>query len=185
MTPIIPDVVFLKPARFGDSRGWFTETYNKKRAVDAGIRTDFVQDNCSYSAKAGTVRGLHFQAPPHAQGKLVRCVRGAILDIIVDIRIGSPWYGQLEKAELTANGGEQLFVPRGFLHGFVTLCDDVEVAYKVDGFYDKASEGGVFWADEALALPWGIEVAQGHVSDKDSVLPRFRDFVSPFVYEAA
>lgn len=181
----IPDVILLKPARFADSRGWFSETFNQNRAAEAGISADFVQDNCSYSAKAGTVRGLHFQAPPNAQAKLVRCVRGAILDIIVDIRLGSPWYGQHEKAELTAEGGEQLFVPRGFLHGFVTLCDDVEVAYKVDGFYDKAAEGGIFWADETLSLPWGIQTSQGHVSEKDMVLPRFRDFASPFRYEAA
>ena len=176
----IPDVLLLTPARFGDSRGFFSETYNAERFKSAGVTADFIQDNHSYSAPVGTVRGLHFQAPPFAQAKLVRVLRGAIIDVAVDVRKGSPTYGQWVKAELSAENGVQIFVPRGFLHGFATLQPDTEIQYKVDAPYSKAHDGAVRWDDPDLAIDWGIDQTVATLSEKDAVAQRFKDFVSPF-----
>ena len=130
-----PGVAVLTPRRFGDERGWFSETWNRAVLEEAGLRYDFIQDNHSFSAEPGTLRGLHYQAPPHAQDKLVRCSRGAIFDVAVDVRVGSPTYGQWVSVELTADNGKQLLVPKGFLHGFVTRTPDTEVQYKVTDTY--------------------------------------------------
>lgn len=176
----IPDVLLLTPARFGDRRGFFSETYNNERFRSAGVTADFIQDNHSYSAPAGTVRGLHFQAPPFAQAKLVRVVRGAIVDVAVDVRKGSPTYGQWVKAELSAENGVQIFVPRGFLHGFATLQPDTEIQYKVDAPYSKTHDGAVRWDDPDLAIDWGIGPSTATLSEKDASAQCFRDFVSPF-----
>ena len=176
----IPDVKLVTPPRFGDQRGYFSETYNAQRLRAAGIDADFVQDNQSFSAQAGTVRGLHYQAPPFAQAKLVRVLRGAILDVAVDVRKGSPTYGRWVKAELSAENGVQIFVPRGFLHGFITRAPDTEIAYKVDSYYSKECDGAVRWDDPDLAIDWEAETAQAILSDKDLSAPAFRQFVSPF-----
>jgi dTDP-4-dehydrorhamnose 3,5-epimerase len=176
----IPDVKLVTPKRFGDDRGFFSETYNAQRFHDAGITVDFVQDNHSYSAPAGTVRGLHFQAPPFAQSKLVRVLRGRILDVAVDVRKGSPTYGKWVSAELSAENGVQIFVPQGFLHGFATLEANCEIAYKVDNYYSSACDGAVVWNDPDLNIDWGIDPATATLSDKDEAAQRFADFNTPF-----
>ena len=179
----LPGVVLLKPRRFADARGYFTETYNEKAFVAAGITARFVQDNQSYSAKRGTIRGLHFQLPPAAQAKLVRVLQGSVYDVAVDLRAGSPTYGHWDGETLTADGGEQLFVPRGFAHAFCTLEPDTVVAYKVDDFYAPASDSGLIWNDPTLAVDWPVGPDEAVLSDKDLRLGRFKDFVSPFKYE--
>ncbi len=179
----IPDVKLIRPKRFGDPRGYFVETYSRRHYAGAGIACEFVQDNQSLSTRSGTVRGLHFQVPPDAQAKLVRVLRGAVFDVAVDIRRNSPTYGRWCAATLTAAGGEQLFVPRGFAHGFCTLEPDTEVAYKVDVYYAKAREGGIFWNDPDLAIGWPITPGSDFLSESDAKLPRFVDFASPFSYE--
>ena len=176
-------VIRITPRRFEDTRGWFAETYQRERFAAAGIDAAFVQDNQSYSRPVGTLRGIHFQTPPFAQAKLVRCLKGRIWDVAVDLRKGSPNYGQWVAAELTAERGEQLFVPQGFGHGFLTLEPDTEVAYKVDAFYDPASDGGVAWDDPDLGIAWPLDGAAPELSDKDAQLPRLKDFVSPFAYD--
>lgn len=173
-------LVLVIPERFGDSRGWFSESYHAERFKAAGIDSDFVQDNHSMSAAKGTLRGLHYQSPPFAQAKLVRVLKGAILDVAVDVRAGSPTYGRWASAELSAQNGEQLFVPRGFLHGFLTLTPDTEIAYKVDNYYSKACDGAVRWDDPDLAIDWGIPPGAAILSDKDKDAPAFRDFKTPF-----
>lgn len=175
ITPLaIPEVLLITPKRHGDARGWFAETWSRRTLAAAGIDADFVQDNQAFNAKKGTVRGLHFQTAPHAQAKLVRVLRGAILDVAVDVRAGSPTFGQWVSAELTAERGEQLFVPRGFAHGYSTLTDDCELAYKVDGLYAPQTEGGVIWNDPDLGIHWRVE-GEAVLSDKDQVLPRLKD----------
>jgi len=176
-------VKLLKPKRFEDPRGWFVETYNQRRYVELGVDVEFRQDNHSLSRPVGVIRGLHFQAPPYAQAKLVRCIRGRIWDVAVDIRAGSPTYGGHVSAELTADNGHQLFVPAGFAHGFVTLEPDTEVEYKVNAFYDRDSEGGLIWNDPTLALPWPLPPGGPVVSDKDLLLPGLAEFRSPFAYD--
>lgn len=151
-----------------------------ERFKTAGVTADFIQDNHSYSAPARTVRGLHFQAPPFAQAKLVRVVRGAIVDVVVDARKSSPSYGKWVKVELSAEHGIQLFVPRGFLRGFVTLQPDTEVHYKVDAPYSREHDGAVFWNDPMLAIDWGVDTASVTLSEKDMKAHGFRDFASPF-----
>ncbi len=178
----LPDVLILTPARFGDDRGWFSETWNADRMAAAGLDLAFVQDNHSRSAKAGTLRGLHYQAPPHAQDKLVRCTAGAILDVAVDIRRGSPTYGKWVGVELTAQNGRQLLVPKGFLHGFVTLLADTEVQYKCTDLYAPDCDGGIRWDDPDIGIDWGLSDAPA-LSSKDAVAPAFRDLQSPFVWE--
>jgi dTDP-4-dehydrorhamnose 3,5-epimerase len=176
----IPEVALVTPKKFGDARGHFVETYNARAFAEAGIRNVFVQDNQSWSAAKGTVRGLHYQAPPSAQAKLVRVLKGSILDVAVDARKASKTFGRHVKILLDAEGGAQLFVPAGFLHGFVTLEPDVTVAYKVDAFYDRAADGGVRWDDPDLAIDWGVSVAAATVSDKDARAPFWKDFKTAF-----
>ncbi len=176
----IPEVKIITPRRFSDDRGFFCETYNARAFKAAGVEADFVQDNHSYSAKQGTVRGLHYQAPPHAQSKLVRVLRGSIIDIAVDARKASPTFGKWVKAELSAENGKQIFVPKGFLHGFLTLEPDTEVAYKVDAFYDGASDGSVKWNDPGLAIDWGVNESGASLSAKDASAQSWSDFKSPF-----
>ena len=171
----VPDLILVTPPRFGDARGFFSETFNQARFTEAGIVLPFVQDNQSLSRDRGVVRGLHCQVAPYAQGKLVRCVRGAIWDVAVDARRGSATYGQWAAAELSAENWAQLWVPPGFLHGFCTLQPDTEVIYKVTDRYDRDSERGVIWNDPDLALPWPIAATEAVLSDKDQVLPRWAD----------
>ncbi|MTW17282.1 dTDP-4-dehydrorhamnose 3,5-epimerase [Rhodoplanes serenus] len=168
--------------KFGDARGWFCETWNARRlAEEHGITVAFVQDNLSWSAKRGTVRGLHFQAPPHSQVKLVAVVKGRILDVAVDIRRGSPTYGRSVAIELSAENGRQLYVPAGFAHGFCTLEDDVHVAYKVSDFHAPVSGGGLRFDD--LAIAWPVPREAVCLSDKDTRYPALADLKSPFVYD--
>jgi dTDP-4-dehydrorhamnose 3,5-epimerase len=181
----IPDVILLKPRYFNDPRGYFVETYNVRESQVAGLKADFVQDNQAFSFKRGTVRGLHFQAPPHAQAKLVRVLRGSIYDVAVDLRVGSPTYGRWTAATLTAQRGEQIFVPRGFAHGYCTLEADTEVAYKVDDYYAPDCDRGLIWNDPTLAVDWPVTTAEAVLSDKDRQLPRLCDFASPFGYAPA
>ena len=171
----IPDVVLITPQRFGDPRGFFAETWSASRLEGIGIPGPFVQDNQSFSAATGTLRGLHCQLAPHAQGKLVRVLRGSIWDVAVDARVGSPSFGRFAAATLSAENFAQLWVPPGFLHGFVTLEPDTEVFYKVTAPYDRASERGVIWNDATLALPWPVPPTGPVLSDKDRVLPHWAD----------
>ncbi len=176
LTPLaLPEVLLITPRRHGDARGWFSETWSRRSLAAAGLDIDFVQDNEAFNAHSGTVRGLHFQTAPHPQAKLVRVLAGAILDVAVDLRVGSPTRGRWVSARLTAEGGEQLFVPRGFAHGYCTLCDNVMLAYKVDGDYAPQTEGGVIWNDPALAIDWPVSPDQAVLSAKDLVLPRLAD----------
>jgi dTDP-4-dehydrorhamnose 3,5-epimerase len=175
ITPLaIPEVLLITPKRHGDARGWFAETWSEKLMAQAGLRRPFVQDNQAFNASAGTIRGLHFQRAPRAQGKLVRALKGAIYDVAVDVRPGSASYGRWVAAELTADAGEQLFVPRGFAHGYCTLTADAELFYKVDGQYAPELEGGVAWDDPDLAIPWPVD-GEPVLSDKDRKLPRLKD----------
>ena len=176
----IDGVLALTPARFGDNRGWFSETWNHRRLMDAGITVDFVQDNRSWSAQAGTVRGLHFQAPPFGQAKLVQVLRGAILDVVVDLRRSSPDYGRWLGIELSSATGQQIFIPEGFAHGFVTLQDDTEILYKCSNYYSAAHEGAIRFDDPDLAIDWGIDPKAAILSDKDSGAGAFSGFTSPF-----
>lgn len=171
--------VLVAPKRFGDARGFFSETYNARQFADVGIDCAFVQDNHSFSVERGTVRGLHFQSPPRAQAKLVRVTRGRIFDVFVDIRKGSPTFGQHGAAELSAENWEQLFIPIGFAHGFCTLEADTEVLYKTSAYYAPDCEGGILWNDPALAISWP-EFAGANLSDKDRKLPGFVELDTPF-----
>ncbi len=178
-TTPLPGVLLLTPRRFGDDRGFFCESWNKPRMADAGIDLDFVQDNHSFSRARGTVRGLHFQAPPHAQDKLVRCGRGALFDVAVDIRTGSPTFGQWVGYELSFDNGHQLLVPKGFLHGFMTLTDDCEICYKCTDVYAPDCDGAVLWNDPDIAIDWPLAEA-AILSPKDEAAPKLADFNSPF-----
>lgn len=174
------DVVVLTPRRFEDPRGWFSEVWNRETLRGLGIDINFVQDNHSYSVPTGTVRGLHYQSPPHAQDKLVRVGRGSILDVAVDVRNGSPQYGKWVGVELSAQNGKQLLVPKGFLHGFVTLEDDTEVLYKCSDYYAADCDGAVRFDDPDIGVDWGQDANDFTVSDKDAQATAFRDFKSPF-----
>jgi len=176
----IPDVKIVTPQRFGDHRGFFSETYNRQRFAEAGICEEFVQDNHSLSAASGTVRGLHFQSRPYAQTKLIRVVRGRILDVAVDIRRSSPTYGKHVAVELSAENGCQLFVPVGFAHGFCTLEPDTEILYKVSAFYSAAHDHGLAFDDPALGIAWPIPPGQAILSDKDRKHPRLAELPSFF-----
>ncbi len=176
----LPGVMILTPARFGDARGFFSESWSRKRLAEAGIDLDFVQDNHSVSARAGTLRGLHFQSPPHAQAKLVRCGRGALWDVAVDIRAGSPSYGQWVGVDLTAENGRQLLIPAGFLHGFVTRTDDTEIVYKCSDYYAPECDGAVAW--DSVGIDWGLTEAP-ILSAKDAAAPALAAFRTPFTYE--
>lgn len=174
-------VLLIKPRRFGDERGWFMETWSRRALTALGIDVEFVQDNHSLSRAVGTLRGLHFQTPPHAQGKLVRCVAGRIMDYAVDVRRGSPTYGKWLGAELSAENGHQLWVPVGFAHAFVTLEPDTEVVYKVTDDYSPANDGGIRW--DSVGIDWPLPPTGPVLSDKDKVLPALAEFDSPFPYD--
>lgn len=182
-TTALPGVMVLTPARHEDVRGFFSECWNRQTLAEAGIDVDFVQDNQSLSARAGTVRGLHCQAPPRTQVKLVRCGRGALLDISVDIRRGSPTFGKWVSVELSAENGRQLLVPHGFLHGFVTLCDDTEIIYKCSDYYSPDCDRVVAWNDPDLGVDWGIGAEAVILSAKDRAAPRLTQFDNPFRWE--
>ena len=176
-----PPVRLIHPRRIGDTRGWFAEVYSERTAAGLGIQARFVQDNHSLSAPAFTLRGLHFQTPPNDQAKLIRCLRGRIFDVAVDIRRGSPTHGRWVGAELTAERGEQLFVAAGFAHGFLTLEPECEVAYKVSAFYDARSDGGIRW--DSVGIDWPLPAGgTPQLSDKDRLLPTLAAFDSPFAY---
>lgn len=178
----IPDVIFIAPDRYKDNRGYFAETYSKAKYSEIGIDVEFVQDNHSLSAKKGTVRGLHFQAPPHAQAKLVRCGRGAIFDVAVDIRVGSPSYGRWVGYELSEENGAQLYVPVGFAHGFMSLQPDSEIIYKCSDIYAPECEGAVRWNDQGIGIGWP-SVEAVHIKQGDATAPLFVDMQSPFNWE--
>jgi dTDP-4-dehydrorhamnose 3,5-epimerase len=178
----IADVRLVTPRRFADRRGHFAETWNRQKFAEAGIASDFCQDNLSFSRPVGTVRGLHFQTPPFAQDKLVAVLAGRILDVAVDLRRGSPSYGRHVAVELSAEAGAQLFIPQGFAHGFCTLEPDTTVFYKVSAPYAPAHDTGLRWNDPALAIDWPVTEAQAVLSDKDRSLPGFGDFQTPFGY---
>jgi dTDP-4-dehydrorhamnose 3,5-epimerase len=176
----IPGPVLVTPRRFGDARGWFTETWNRASLQAAGQDwPDFVQDNHSYSAPRHTLRGLHYQRPPRAQDKLVRCSRGVVLDVAVDVRAGSPSYGQHVAVELSAETGAQLYVPKGFLHGFLTLTPDCEVQYKCSDVYAPDCDGAVLW--NSVGIDWGTDAPI--LSDKDARARPFDDFATPFQFQ--
>lgn len=177
-------VQLIKPKKYIDHRGYFSETYSRRSFSDLDIQCEFVQHNHSLSHAVGTVRGLHFQAPPHAQAKLVRCGRGAIFDVAVDIRKGSPSYGHWVGYELSAENGYQLFVPVGYAHGFITLEADSEIVYQCSNYYAVGSEGTLRWDDPDIGIDWPLR-EKPTVSDKDRVSTSMKNFDSPFTYEAA
>ena len=179
----IPEVLVITPKRHGDARGFFSESWNRSAMAQAGLDLDFVQDNHSLSRAAGTIRGLHFQTPPHAQAKLVRCGRGALLDVAVDIRKGSPTYGKWVAEELSFENGRQLLVPVGFAHGFVTLTQDTEIIYKCTDYYAPACDRALRFDDPAIGIDWGITRDAAVLSDKDAAAPMLSDLDNPFTYE--
>lgn len=178
----IPEVLMVQPPKFSDQRGYFMETFSRRDFGRLGMGNEFVQDNQSFSARRGTVRGLHFQRPPHPQAKLIRVLRGAIFDVAIDLRRGSPTFARWCGATLTADTGNQLFVPRGFAHAFCTLEPHTEVAYKVDNYYASECDAGLIWNDPDISIDWPIEAEEAVVSEKDRRLPRFAALESPFVY---
>ncbi len=181
----LEEVKILKPRRFGDERGFFSECWSRRLMEEAGLDFNWVQDNHSLSAVSGTVRGLHFQSPPHAQAKLVRCGKGALFDVAVDIRKGSPTYGKWTGTELSFDNGKQMLVPAGFLHGFVTREPDTEIVYKCSDYYAPECDGAVRFNSPDLGIDWGIGDAKAILSDKDQNAPLFADFDSPFEYQGA
>lgn len=174
------DVYILEPKVFGDNRGWFMESWSEKTMEEAGLHYNFVQDNHSFSLQKGTLRGLHFQKGEAAQAKLVRCARGAVLDVAVDMRKGSPTYMKWVSVELSADNKRQLLVPRGFLHGFLTLTDDVEFLYKTDNLYNASADRNILWNDPDINVDWGIE--NPIVSEKDAKAPYLKDSDIDFMY---
>lgn len=177
----LPGVFVVEPAVFGDHRGWFMETYSAAKFREQGIDIAFVQDNQSYSAVKGTLRGLHYQLNPKAQTKLVRCTRGAIFDVAVDVREGSPTYSKWFGLELSAENKKQLLIPKGFAHGFMTLTEDVEVQYKCDELYAPDCDGGILWNDPAIGIEWPLHVTP-ILSGKDEQAPLLQDAVLNFTY---
>jgi len=176
----IPDVILVTPKRFGDERGYFSETFRENDYAAAGITGPFVQDNHAYSAQAGVLRGLHYQRPPNAQAKLVRCTRGAIFDVAVDIRQGSKTFGKYVSAELSAENGAQLYIPVGFAHGYLTLTEHCDVLYKVSDYYSPEDEGGLAWNDPMLAVDWPMPKSEIRLSEKDRALDSLAALCSPF-----
>ncbi len=177
-------VQLIIPRRFADSRGWFTEVYGVSAFEARGLSDRYIQDNHSFSGAKGTLRGLHFQTPPHAQAKLVRCIRGAIYDVAVDVRKGSPSYGRWVGTTLSAQNGHQVYVPIGFAHGFLTLEPDTEVMYKVSDGYAPSHDGGIVWNDPDIGISWPMQPGEAPVlSDKDAALMALKDFDSPFRYD--
>ena len=183
-TTKLQDVKIIEPAVFGDHRGFFTESYSDRDFKEAGIDIDFIQDNHSLSTQAGVLRGLHFQRGKAAQTKLIRVVTGAVLDVIVEVRAGSPTYKQWEGYILSASNHRQLLVPKGFAHGFVTLTDNVNFLYKCDGYYDAEADGGISFKTPELNIDWPIDFDQAITSEKDANQPTFTEFEkdNPFVY---
>lgn len=181
MNPCSP--ILIKPQRFTDERGWFMESWSEAIMLHHGIRVEFVQDNHSMSLRPGTIRGIHFQRPPHAQAKLVRCTSGAIVDYAVDLRRNSPTFGRWVSAELTARNGLQLYVPVGFGHAFITLTEGAEVNYKVSEAYAPAYDDGIVWNDAMIGIDWPLPVSGAMLSDKDKSLPTLAEFDSPFEYD--
>ena len=181
----IPGVLIIETDVFGDHRGYFRETYSKPKYAEHGIDVEFVQDNMSFSAQKGTLRGLHWQNPPYAQSKLVSCTKGAVIDVAVDIRKGSPTYGEWVSVELTAENHRQFFIPQGFAHGFLTISDDVEFRYKVDNVYNKESEGGMRYDDPSVNVDWGsvLNGIEPVLSEKDAHGPTLEDANNQFVYK--
>lgn len=177
----LPDVYIIEPKIFGDNRGWFTESWSKRKMEAAGLFYDFVQDNHSFSAEKGTLRGIHFQKGEHAQAKLVRCVRGAVLDVAVDLRKGSPNYKKWVAVELSEENKRELLIPRGFGHGFVTLTDNVEFLYKADNFYNYENDRSILWNDPDINVNWGVD--NPIVSEKDLKAPLLKDSDIDFIYE--
>ncbi len=178
----LPGLVIFEPAVYGDSRGYFFESYNEKLFSEEGIDTRFVQDNQSRSAY-GVIRGLHYQLDPHAQTKLVRVLSGSILDVVIDLRKGSPSYGKLLSIELSAENKKQLLIPKGFAHGFSVLSETAEVLYKCDSFYHKESEAGIIYNDPSLNIDWKIPAAKMIISEKDLKNPLFANCKNNFVFE--
>lgn len=181
----IPEVMIVEPDCFGDHRGWFMETYSEPKFRELGIENDFVQDNHSMSQKRGTLRGLHFQNNPHAQAKLVRCTKGVVIDVAVDIRKGSPTYKQWVSVELSAENKKMLFIPRGFAHGFLCLSDDVEFQYKVDNLYSKECDRGIRYDDPSIKVDWGslLNGIEPILSEKDTTGPTLDESDCNFIYE--
>ena len=173
ITTKLDGVLILEPKVFGDARGWFMETWSARKMAAAGLNFDFVQDNQSYSAHKGTLRGLHYQTAPFAQAKLVRCTRGNLLDVAVDIREGSETFAQWVAVELTAENKRQLLIPRGFAHGFITLTDDVEIQYKADNFYSPECDGNIRWDDAQIGVEWPF--APTILADKDAKAPTLNE----------
>ena len=179
----LPEVRLVLPDRFGDDRGFFSETYSRRALAAAGIADEFVQDNHSLSRGVGTVRGLHYQTAPFAQAKLIRVVRGTILDVAVDLRRGSPTFGRHIHATLSAANGSQLFVPVGFAHGFCTLEPNTEVVYKVTAYYSREHDRGIRWDDPALGIAWPVNAVSAVLSAKDMTLPRLADVPAAELFE--
>ena len=177
----IPEVIIIEPTVFGDDRGYFLESYNKKAFEENIESVNFVQDNESKSSK-GVLRGLHFQKPPFTQAKLVRCIEGEVLDVAVDIRRGSPTYGKYVAVKLTGENKKQLYVPRGFAHGFVVLSETAVFAYKVDNRYAPEYDGGIIWNDETIQIDWNLSENEIKLSDKDVKLPTLASLDNPFMY---
>ena len=177
----IPGVVIVEPSVFSDNRGYFLESFNKKNFEDNIGKINFVQDNESKSSR-GVLRGLHFQTPPFAQAKLVRCIKGSVLDVAVDIRKGSPTYGKHVSIELSEFNKKQLYIPRGFAHGYSVLSESAIFAYKVDNIYAPECDAGILWKDQVLNIQWGVNNDDVLISEKDSKLPSFSDFESPFTF---
>ncbi len=178
----IPDILLLWPVKHGDARGFFSETYRRSVLAEHGADVEFVQDNHSRSASRGTVRGLHFQKPPRAQGKLLRVTRGAVLDVAVDIRRGSPTFGQHVAVRVSEEDWNQIYIPPGFAHGFCTLADDTEVLYKVTDYYSPEHDAGLRWDDPALAIQWPVGAGEATLSDKDTRHPLLSELPLSFEY---
>ena len=174
-------VLVIEPTTFGDHRGWFMETYSESKFLASGMELKFVQDNHSFSAAKGTLRGIHYQLNPKAQTKLVRCTKGAIYDVAIDIRIGSPTYGEWYAVELSADNKKQLLVPKGFAHAFMTLDDNTEVQYKVDEVYSPENDRGIIWNDPDIGIEWPVEISPV-LSDKDQKAPQLKDTDNNFYY---
>ena len=182
LTTELPGVLIIEPDRFGDTRGFFSESWNRRRMAGHGVEIDFVQDNHSLSVEPGTLRGLHFQTPPHAQAKLVRCGRGVFMDVVADIRHGSPTYGRWLGVDLSFENGRQLLVPEGFLHGFVTRQPETEIIYKCSDYYAPDCDSAVRFDDPDLAIDWGLD-GPPILSEKDAAAPRLRDLPAYFTWE--
>lgn len=182
LTTELPGVLIIEPDRFGDTRGFFSESWNRRRMAGHGVEIDFVQDNHSMSVEPGTLRGLHFQTPPHAQAKLVRCGRGAFMDVVADIRHGSPTFGRWLGVDLSFENGRQLLVPEGFLHGFVTRQPETEIVYKCSDYYAPDCDAAVRYDDPDLAIDWGLD-GPPILSDKDAAAPRLCDLPAYFTWE--